>query len=215
MDIPLALAQLNAQLPLKARQEQLPMALKVLHQKMLTSLLVQGRVPDTAECADLLGEVDVNQGLRRLVEADLLVLDTAGKRVVGAYPLTLAQTAHRVTVRGHRLCAMCALDAMAIAPMFNVEVMIESSCHLSKTPIVIHMHGRRIIAAPTETQVQVGIRWQMPAGVAAHSMCQEMVFLAGELSARTWQGGDWEKRSLFTLAEAAELGEQFFAPLLE
>jgi mercuric reductase len=63
-------------------------------------------------------------------------------------------------------------------------------------------------------EVTVGIRWQMPSAVAAHSMCMEMVFLKDRQTAEAWQNGDTENISLFSLPEAVAFGETFFLPLM-
>ena len=49
MEIQAALARLNSQLPLKARQDRLPATLKSMHRQVLRSLVTQGRPPSEAE----------------------------------------------------------------------------------------------------------------------------------------------------------------------
>lgn len=60
---------------------------------------------------------------------------------------------------------------MTVAPMFDAEVLIESRCHVSGITISILMRGSEILHASPGPDVMIGIRWQMPSGVAAHSMC--------------------------------------------
>lgn len=213
MDIQSAITRLNSQLPLKARQAQLPVELKNLHQTILRSFIERGRPPTQDELVSAAGGENLENGLRRLGQDDLIVLDAQGRLPVGAYPLTSEMTPHRITVNGHTIHAMCALDALAVAPMFNHAVRISSACQLSKTPIHIAMQGERLLDASPLGAV-VGIRWQMPTGVAAHSMCMEMVFLENRATAERWQNGDTENISLFTLPEAVAFGKGFFLPLL-
>lgn len=177
-------------------------------------MATQGRPPGSDELKQVAGIENIQAGLQRLAADDLIVLDTGGKRILGAYPLTLEITPHKVVLNGHSLYAMCALDAMSVAPMFAAEVQIESSCNLSHIPIVIHMRGSNILHVQPGAGVMVGIRWQMPSAVAAHSMCLQMVFLKDRQTADEWRQADSEHISLFTLPEAVTFGKAFFLPLL-
>jgi mercuric reductase len=215
MSIQEAVERLNSQLPLKARQNQLSPALKAAHQKVLTSLVEHGRPPRDDELKSVLGEESLADSLRQLGADDLVVLDAQGKHAVGAYPVTSEQTPHKITVNGHIIHAMCALDAISVAPMFNTSVLIESSCHVTQTPVTVQMQDSDILEAAPSAEVTVGIRWQMPSAVAAHSMCMEMVFLKDRQTAEAWQDGDTENTSLFTLPEALAFGEAFFLPLMD
>jgi mercuric reductase len=76
------------------------------------------------------------------------------------------------------------------------------------------MQGSDILAVQPTADVIVGIRWQMPTAVAAHSMCMEMVFLKDRPTAEAWQAEDKENISLFSLPEAVVFGKAFFSPLL-
>ncbi|MCG6885839.1 MAG: alkylmercury lyase family protein, partial [Proteobacteria bacterium] len=207
--------KLNSQLPLKERQDKLPQELKDLHRAVLHSLINQGRPSTSDELADQFGKETVESGLARLGADDLIVLDADGMNPVGAYPITSEQTPHKIIVKGHAIHAMCALDAVSVAPMFDTNVVIESECRVTKTPITIRMHGSKILEAIPTPGIIIGIRWQMPSGAAAHSMCMEMVFLKDSKTAKDWQGGDVDNSSLFSLPDAVEFGKAFFLPLLE
>jgi len=214
MDIKQAVARLNFQLPLKARQDELDPELQVLHQAVLSSLVNSGRPPALDKVSQLLGGKDIDGALEHLATVDLVVLDAAGKNIVGAYPVTIEQTPHRIAVNGNHIFAMCALDAVSVAPMFDTKVEIESHCHVTQEPIVIVMQGAEVVKVQPSTAIKIGVRWQMPSGVAAHSMCLEMVFLINEHVTREWQHGDAANKSVFALPQAVEFGRQFFAPLL-
>ncbi len=215
MDIEAAVHRLNSQLPLKARQDQLPPPLRSLHKNMLYSLVKQGHPPSQEDLAKQLGEENVEESLQTLGSEDLIVLDATGKIPLGAYPLTMEQTPHKISVNGHTIHAMCALDAVSVAPMFDTEVLINSCCHVSKTPISVRMRGSEILDAQPNNDVVVGIHWQIPSEIAAHSMCMEMVFLRDLRTAEAWQGSNTDNISLFTLPEAVEFGKRFFLPLLD
>jgi len=213
MHIQSAVDRLNRQLPLKARQEQLSPALKKLHQTILYSLARQGTVPTTDMLTEQVGQTTLTTAIQTLAAQDLIVLNDSASEVVGAYPLTTEVTPHRLQIGAHSLYAMCALDAVSVAPMFATEVRIDSHCHVTGHAVQIHMRGADVIAS-NPAELMIGIRWQMPSGVAAHSMCTEMVFLKDSKTARQWQGDEVENISLFSLAEAIEFGRAFFMPLL-
>jgi len=215
MDVKEALKRLNSQLPLQERQSQLNENLKAAHRAILHSLVNRGGSPQHDELARLFGEIGVEKGLQRLAQDDLIVLDATGKQVVGAYPVTIEKTPHRISVNDQHIYAMCALDAVSVAPMFNAVAKIESRCQLSKKAISMVMKGAEILAVTPSTEVRIGVRWQMPCGAAAHSMCLEMGFLLDEQIARDWQQGDGLNKTIFELPQAVEFGSRFFMPLLE
>ena len=214
MDVQAAIHHLNRQLPLQARQDQLTPPVKQLHQLILLTLASHGVPPNRNKMIEVVGAAELAAALQRLGEMDLVVLNAQHSAVLGAYPLTTEATPHHLRLGQHSIYAMCALDAVSVAPMFATEVTINSCCHVSGEPVQIHMQSHDVLAAHLDS-VMVGIRWQMPSMVAAHSMCTEMVFLKDLSTAQHWQGDEVEAISLFTLPEAIAFGAGFFMPLLE
>lgn len=200
------LYHLNGLLPLKERQNAVPRTDANVHRSILRSFAGQGR-PENKRAAD-------TETLERLHSKDLIVLDGQG-RIVGAYPFTLERTPHRLTISGHRLHAMCALDALAVSPMFDCEVQIDSQCALSGEPINIRQRGQNLLEVKPAENLLLGIHWQPVTGCAAHSLCREMVFLRDLEAAMAWQQTDPEPRELFELQEAVQIAAQFFAPLMQ
>jgi mercuric reductase len=217
-------------LPLKERQGSLDKPMVELHREILWSLLEQGRPLARAEIAKKLGSEDAAAKAVALLGAydlivrnpltvrdaatnALVVLDAKGGDVVGAYPITTEETPHKVSVNGHKLYAMCAVDALAIGPMFNTETLIQSVCHVTGTPVSIHQRGKEILEAKPP-DVRVGVRWQRLIDCCAHVMCRQMVFLKDAATAMAWQETDPVSIELFTLQEAIEFGDEFFRPLL-
>jgi mercuric reductase len=129
--------------------------------------------------------------------------------------MTTENTPHRVVLGDHSVNAMCAVDALAISPMFGTEAWIESKCHVTGVPIRILQQGRKIVEASPSPGIRVGIRWQTFNTCAAHTLCTEMVFLKDEATANRWRNTDPTSIELLTLPEAVELGTAFFLPLLE
>jgi mercuric reductase len=208
-----ALATLIRQLPLRHRQELLPDSLRGLHREIVVSFARTGRPLTLSDIAGRVPDVDPAAALRRLGGDDLVVLGTRGDVVLGAYPLTVEETPHRLHVDGVAVNATGALEAMAVAPLLEAEVVIESTCYVESEPLRLRLRGPHLIEAHPNGDVRVGIRWQKPTECAAHSMCREMVFLVDEPTGRFWKAQDPDRISLFRLTEAVELGHRFFKPL--
>ncbi|MDA8364424.1 MAG: alkylmercury lyase family protein [Gammaproteobacteria bacterium] len=226
-----ALRHLHDLLPLKERQQSLEKPLVEVHRAILRSLVERGRPLTGDEIAGMLGSKGAAaQTVALLGSYDLVVrneltvqdsktgalvvLDAKGGDVVGAYPVTTETTPHKITVNGHDLYAMCAVDALAVGPMFNVETSIQSRCHVTGEPISIHQKGKEILGAKPSNNIQVGVRWQRLIDCCAHVMCRQMVFLKDPETAIAWQNMDPLSIELFTLEETIEFGGAFFLPLL-
>lgn len=210
-----AVERLARQLPLQARQRALTPQLRGLHQSVIESLVRQGRPPSDEEIVSMVGADQADAAVRRLGGDDLVVLSKDRRSIVGAYPVTAEKTPHEVHVSGHLIYAMCALDAVSVAPMFGMPVEICSHCRVTGEFVCIKQDRERVLEA-TPAGVRVGVRWQMPSGDhAAHSMCREMVFLRDDPAAAEWSRGDRRNHSVFTLEEAIEFGTRTFRPLLE
>jgi hypothetical protein len=70
--------------------------------------------------------LDAEQSLALLAREDLVHTDASGRPVV-AYPFSARARGHRVLVGGrHRIQAMCAIDALGIAPMLERSIEIVS-----------------------------------------------------------------------------------------
>ena len=110
--------------------------------------------------------------------------------------------------------AMCALDAIAIAPVFNQTTSIKSVCHVTNDTFQIKQKGSEITNLHDCKEVHVGIRWKDVDDRAAESLCQEMVFLKNASTAEDWLKRGHDK-SVFNLEDAIELATGFFSPLVE
>ena len=119
MDNQIALQKLNQLLPLAERQAALPAPLTELHRAVLHSFVNRGRPLTRTEIKQQWLGLDASQALTRLAGDDLIVLAADTQEIIGAYPLTLEETPHHVRVNGHTLRAMCALDALAVSPLFG------------------------------------------------------------------------------------------------
>lgn len=213
MDIDAALDRLNSLLPLAERQQRLDPALRRLHRAILEGFFLDGKPLSRDQLAAVLDMDDVDHALQQLAAEDLVVLASNGLQLVGAYPFTAEERVHRVLVNGHTVHAMCALDALSVAPMFNTATRVDSRCHVTGTPVEIHMQGSELLSA-LPPDPYVGIHWQGTSGCAAHSLCMDMLFLRDRESAAAWQQEDAANRDLFDLPAAVAFGAAFFTPLL-
>lgn len=202
MNIECALEKLNTLLPLRERQQGLQLKCRESHRNILNGLSKKGKAPDNIE----------KSVLNILSKNDLVVLGKNGE-VVGAYPFSLRETAHHIFNDSINLYAMCAFDAIAIAPVFNIKINILSHCHLSKKKINITQDGCKVIKVQPEKNIFIGIRWQSAGSCAADNLCMEMVFLKDEQTAIQWQDNN-EDFSIFALKDTIEFAVKYFKPLL-
>ena len=208
-----SLARLTDILPLAEKLAGCDEAVCRLYRHILHGFAEQGRAPSREAMATL---VDAPaEALAELDRQGLVVLD-AGGQVRGAYPFTTELREHRVSVNGHRVYAMCALDALAVAPMFEVPVAIVSRCRVSGDAVEIRQSGGCIENLAALGDVHLGIDWgAVTADVCcADSLCLQMLYLRGGDVAQQWLAEAPENREVFTLPEAVELASRFFVPLL-
>lgn len=215
--VEVALDRLNGKLPLAGRQRTLRPEWISLHRAILQSLYDRGRAPAREDPAWLLAGTNLREALAELAARDLVVLSLDGLEVLGAYPMTTEPTPHRLAIGDRAVNAMCALDALSVAPMFGGELEIRSECRVTGEPVTIRQREEAILDASPST-VLVGIRCQRTCGgPAAHSLCRQMVFLKDEAAAEGWRASDGaggELSSVFPLPDAVALGAAFFKPLV-
>lgn len=203
MDIETGLEKLNSLLPLVERQQRLKPEHREIHRKILNSFAYSGKAPEKIE----------ESILKILAENDLVVLDDKHEEVIGAYPFSLRETAHRVFNENIDIYAMCAFDAVAIAPVFNVKTNIISYCHVTNEKIEIVQNSNEVIEVKLTDNIYIGIRWQSPGSCAADNLCMEMIFLKDESTAKKWQDGN-ETYSIFSLSDAIIFASKYFKPLI-
>lgn len=205
------LRRLTALLPLAERLARASPSAQQAYGRILERLRTKG-LPVAAEDLREYDPTQFRQVVDELAAADLVVADAAHARVLGAYPLTTETTDHQLSVDGVRLFAMCALDALAVAPVMQARVQVESRCAVSGSAVRILQDGDRLeLAGPSD--VQVGIAWQDTGGCAAHSLCRDMVFLGDAQTAAQWREAGEGMRDIYDLNQALALAKQFFLPL--
>lgn len=171
--------------------------------------------PDTlAERAGLSGTV-IRPLLQELRGRDLVVLD--GERIVGAYPFSDRDTGHRVTLDGHVLNAMCAVDALGIGAMTDRDVPIVSRCRHCGAPIRITTRdqGRALAQIePTTAVMWQSVRYE--GACAANSLCATTAFFCSDEHLSAWRRERSADEPGFRLSieEGLEAGRALFGPSL-
>lgn len=207
-----AVERLNKILPLAQQQMELGSELADVYQKILFSYVDQGRTLSKNEISQHVGNID--EAIKVFKDSDMVVFDS-NSEPVGAYPFTMEQREHEVTVNGNKVHCMCALDALAVSPMFDMETTITSRCHVTAEPVTIHQHNRKIIDADNNSDLFFGISWNSAANhCCATSLCTEMIFLKGKRVAEHWQAEDTDNREIFNLHDAVDFAAAFFVPLI-
>lgn len=128
----LAAAEIPASKLGPARRARLADAERKLYFWILRRFATSSR-PSSAELREEAGRLgaDVERALTTLAREDLVHLGPDGEITV-AYPFSGRPTAHRVRFpSGHQVDAMCAIDALGIAPMFGEPIEITSRDPLS------------------------------------------------------------------------------------
>jgi len=208
-----AVAQLRKILPLAARQKNLNHETANVYQMILSSYVFQGRTLNKSEISVQVGNLD--QVINTLRMNDMVVFD-ANDEPVGAYPFTMEPRDHKVSINGHTVYAMCALDALAISPMFKLKTHIDSSCHVSGASISIDQLDREVLNRAENTAIHFGINWNSAANnCCATSLCSEMIFLKNKEIAQAWFIEDSQNREIFALDEAIDFAAQYFTPLID
>jgi mercuric reductase len=207
-----ALVHLNQILPLSRRQHTLEPEIIHLHQTILRSYAETGAAPLAVELG--MTHHDAANMLSRLQQLDLIVLDDKAE-ILGAYPFTSETRIHRVDIDDHSVHCMCALDALAISPMFDCATQTHSQCALTSEPVTIQQNGLAVLNHQQNAELFLAIDWAAVSSTTccANSLCKQMNFISGTERAHAWQQQS-DQHELFTLAEATVFAAQFFMPLL-
>jgi mercuric reductase len=207
-----ALKRLDTILPLLSGLRALDDEDAGLYCKLLDGYLQRGRTLTRDEVAGIVA--DAERSLDNLVDSKLIVLDPDGNPA-GAYPFTSQEREHVVHIGGVTAHCMCALDALAVSPMFDGPAAIDSVCRVTGERIHIEQQGTAFSGGTLDAWF--GIDWGAAADdtVCAESLCLEMMFLASGEIAKRWLDESPGSREIFDLQSAVEFAAAFFVPLAE
>lgn len=211
-EVSTALKRLDAILPLESGLKSLNSDDASLYCKLINSYVQRGRTLTAGEVSELVSNPE--QALKNIADNKLIVLDAHGNPA-GAYPFTSEEREHKVHINGVTVHCMCALDALAVSPMFETPTVIDSECRVTSEPVHLEQNGKSF--SDSTLDVWFGINWGAAASdtVCAASLCMEMMFLANETVARKWLAESPDTREIFDLASAVDFAAGFFVPLAE
>jgi len=211
-EVSMALKRLDSILPLVSGLNSLSSDDAALYCKLLKSYVQQGRTLTRSEASELVNNAE--QALTNIAGSKLIVLDADGNPS-GAYPFTSEEREHKVHINGVTVHCMCALDALAVSPMFNMPTVIDSQCRVTSEKIHLEQNGTNFSNGTLDAWF--GINWGAAATdtVCATSLCMEMMFLANEAVAREWLAESPDTREIFDLPSAIDFAAGFFVPLAD
>ena len=199
-----------------SRQARLTNPERELYFWILLQFASRGRPSSTAtgDAATALG-LDRVAGLAALAREDVVHLDGAGEIAV-AYPFSGRPTAHRVRFgNGHEAYAMCAIDALGIAPMFDQPVAIASRDPLSAEEITVHVAPSGDATWPPESAVVVAGAMH-GRGDSCQSCCPVLNFFRSAGHADRWLDEHARVRGrVITIREAILAGRAVFGDVLK
>ncbi len=213
MRVKQAVARIAKILPLKKHLEELDNDTANTYMAVLTSFFHQGR-------AASLKQLELqNEGalvhVDKLTKLDMITLDETGE-VRGCYPFTMEQRVHRIRINGFQVHAMCALDALAPAAMFECRAEVDSECAVSGAAVHVELDNQTILNSTEVSELHFGINWMAASGCCScsDSLCTEMFFLNDLDIAQGWLNEDPDNREIFNMNEAIAFSAGLFKPLM-
>ncbi|HWE93943.1 MAG TPA: alkylmercury lyase family protein [Tepidisphaeraceae bacterium] len=177
-----------------------------------------GRPPHLSEIGKEigLGPDQIRMLVSELQAHDLLAVDHATGTIAYAYPFTGAATEHRVELHGHKLNALCAIDALGVGGMYQTDVTVASACRFCATNIEIRtaQNGKTLSCArPDGAVVWYDLAYNQ---TAATSCCPSIGFFCSDEHLQQWLAAQTTPREGCRLAldEALEVGRALFEPIL-
>ncbi|GBE19199.1 alkylmercury lyase [archaeon BMS3Abin16] len=182
---------------------------------ILESFPLLGRAP-TVEEASVAAKIPVDETasiFEHLNDQDIIYLKPGTHQIKGAYPFSNTATPHRVTIEGQGSCfAMCAVDALGAAFMFNSDTTIDSSCAQCGRKVHIEIKDGAILAK----KEPMAVVWAgtKRCGPAATSICRTLLFMCTPEHLEKWRTENPGEGAALTLAEGLYVGRSVFKDFL-
>lgn len=177
-----------------------------------------GRPPSTSEIAKETGIACERVGalLRKLQLRDLVGLENGSDAIRHAYPFTESATGHQVELGGRVLNALCAIDALGVGEMYQIDIKVQARCRSCGALISVETtHDGRALksVAPPEAIVWYDFAYGEN---AASSCCPSIAFFCSDEHLQRWLDAQEPARvgARLSMDEALELGRAIFAPIL-
>lgn len=182
------------------------------HQAILCAFAATGRSP-ALHALDQVAAGRAAEVLQALHDADAIRLTSYGDIAV-AYPFSAVPTRHRVRIGDQvDVYAMCAVDALGMAPMLGRDTVIESVDVTTGRPIRVVMADGRSIWEPVEVVVFIGA--DAGGGPSADCCCDYLNFFTDRSSAETWVAEHTDvPGQIINQSEAEALATRLFGHLL-
>ncbi|GAB3822933.1 alkylmercury lyase family protein [Kribbella italica] len=192
---------------------------KAAHQAILRAFAANAVPPSGKDLDALVAESNrtVDDVLTALHEADAIRLDADGQIAV-AYPFSATATRHRVHIADSNggevdVYAMCAIDALGIAPMLGRDTRIESVDDTTRQPITVTSTSGRTTWQPEQAVVFIGA--DAGGGPSADCCCDYLNFFTDHDTAQAWASSHPTiPGQILNRADAEDLAARLFHPLL-
>lgn len=199
-----------------ARRERLTDCERELYFWILRRFATSGR-PSRGEICAAAEQLatDHEHALETLAREDLIHLGSDGEIAV-AYPFSGRPTAHRIRFpSGHQAYAMCAIDALGVAPMFEEPIEISSQDPSTGDEIRAQVApDSRAAWWPGSAVVVAGSLERRQA--SCHSCCPVLNFFASAENAERWLGEHPDMHGyVISMYEAAAAGRAVFGDVFE
>jgi hypothetical protein len=199
-----------------ARRARLSEPERELYSWILRRFASVGR-PSSVEvraAAEQLG-LETDHALQTLAREDLVHRGADGEITV-AYPFSGRPTAHRVRFPGgHEVDAMCAIDALGIAPMLRAPIEIESRDPASGDAIRARVAPDASAEWSPESAVVVAGAIRSSQDEACCGCCPVLNFFVSPTSAERWLAEHPEVRgTVISMGDAAAAGRAVFGDVL-
>lgn len=192
------------------RQIQLSPTAHRVERALLDQVLTAGTAATPAALVTTTGlaAATVAAALDELAAGDWLGR-TADGTITALYPFSLLPTLEQVQIGPVVRYAMCAIDALGVAPMLDRTVTILAQCPLSAARLALTVEPTGITQ---QTPATIRVVYRQTAGPAHENRCGATHFFRTTSTARLWQSkmGHPADR-LLTVDEAFARGRAIFA----
>ncbi len=172
-----------------------------LYRALIDGVLASGAVPADDALLALTGldAAALTAARDELVAADWVGRDAAGA-LTALYPFSLVPTPVQVTLDGATRDAMCAIDALGVAPMLDRPTMIASSCVVCGAALALAVapDGPHVVEPPT-----LGVVQRRTVGPAHLNRCGAIRFVCSPEHGAAWVAASGDPHDTFLPLDAA------------
>jgi hypothetical protein len=186
--------------------------------RWILSSFARGGQPAVDELCDLASHLglEIEDTLDLFAKLDLVHHDPTTGEILVAYPFSARPRGHSVLINStHRVEAMCAIDALGIAPMLQQPIEITSHDPLSGTEILVRLDpGEGAWWEPTTAVTLAGSA--SCEGPSFRGCCDVLNFFQTDGSANNYLAAHPELTGFpISIPDAIEAGRTVFADLLK